>query len=140
MSVTLPVSIDVIISNDSPCPLWGASDLTGASEGRILSIPWKTCCRQNNTRPCVRCALGCPKKWKFCDSGQMLGEVIIKWFYFYHFWFRQLFERAKQKNKTKNKLCACADFLYGAQSIRNAAENYKKNCGFFGWVKIWKMM
>ena len=35
---------------------------------------------------------------------------------------------SEQCSKTKNTLCACADFLYGAQSIRNAAENYiKKN-------------
>ena len=31
-----------------------------------------------------------------------------------------------QKPKPKNALCACADFFLGAQSIRNAAENYIK--------------
>ena len=31
-----------------------------------------------------------------------------------------------QKPKPKNTLCACSDFFHGAQSIRNAAENYKK--------------
>ena len=46
-----------------------------------------------------------------------------------------------QKPKPKNAFCACADFLHGAQSIRNAAENYFfLNRGFFGWVKILKMM
>ena len=32
-------------------------------------------------------------------------------------------------------------FFHGAQSTRNAAENYKKIFrGFFGWIKMWKMM
>jgi len=29
-----------------------------------------------------------------------------------------------QKPKPKNTMCACADFFIGAQSIRNADENY----------------
>ena len=60
----------------------------------------------------------------------------------YYFRFRQLFERAMLKNQNqKIALCACADFFLGAQSIKNAAEDYKKkNRGFFGWVKIWKIM
>ena len=41
------------------------------------------------------------KKWKFCDSGQMMGEVIIKLFYLYYFRIRQLFERAMLKNQNQ---------------------------------------
>ena len=36
-----------------------------------------------------------------------------------------------QKPKPKNTLCACADFFHVAQSIRNAAENYKKKLRIF---------
>ena len=36
-----------------------------------------------------------------------------------------------QKPKPKNTLCACADFIHGAKSIRNAAENYKKKIADF---------
>ena len=65
----------------------------------------------------------------------MMGEVIIKWFYFYYFRFRQLFERALLKNQNQNL------FKWGAVNLRNAAENYKKKIrGFFGWIKIWKIM
>ena len=32
-----------------------------------------------------------------------------------------------QKPKPKNTLCACIDLFHGAQSVRNAAENYYKN-------------
>ena len=39
-----------------------------------------------------------PQKKKFCDRLELMGEVIIKWFYFYYFRFRQLFERALLKN------------------------------------------
>ena len=67
--------------------------------------------------------LGCPKK-KFCESWQVMGEVIIKWFYFYYFLFRQLFERAMLKNQNQF-------FFSGAQSTRNAAENYKKKIADF---------
>ena len=38
-----------------------------------------------------------------------------------------------QKPKPINTLCACADFFRGAQSIRNAAENYTKKIGDF-WL------
>ena len=38
-------------------------------------------------------------------------------------------------------MCACKDFFYGVQSIRNATETYSIFFrGFFGWVKIRKMM
>ena len=33
----------------------------------------------------------------------MMVEVIIKWIYFYYFWFRQLFERALLKNQNQNQ-------------------------------------
>ena len=46
-----------------------------------------------------------------------MDKVIIKWFYFYYFRFRQLFERALLKNQ--NQL-----FFHGAQSTRNAAKIY----------------
>ena len=84
-----------------------------------------------------------PKKWKFCDSGQMIGEVIMKWFYFYCFWFHQPYAPAMPKNQNQNALCAFAEFFFGAQSIliRNTAETYDIFFrGFFGWIKIWKMM
>ena len=32
-----------------------------------------------------------------------MGEIIIKWFYFYYFRFRQLFERALLKNQNQTK-------------------------------------
>ena len=55
---------------------------------------------------------GGPKKWKFCDSGQMMEEVIIKWFYFHYFWFHQLYAPAMPQNQNQTKtLCACKDFL-----------------------------
>ena len=56
------------------------------------------CCNNYNKV----CTLGCPKK-KFCDSGQLMGEVIIKGISFYYFRFRQLFERAMLK--TQNQDC-----------------------------------
>ena len=50
----------------------------------------------------VHCTLGCPKKKNiFCESWHMMGEVIIKWFYFYYFRSRQLFERALLKNQNQ---------------------------------------
>ena len=33
---------------------------------------------KNRKKKIYACTLGCPKKMKFCDSGQMMGEVIIK--------------------------------------------------------------
>ena len=54
----------------------------------------------------IYCTVGCPKKWKFCDSGQMMGEVTIKCFYFYYFRFRQLFKRAMLKNQNQKIHCA----------------------------------
>ena len=63
------------------------------------------------------------KNWKFYDSGQMMGELIIKWFDFYYFWFYQPYAPAMPKNQNQIiTLCAYADFFNGAQSIRNAAE------------------
>ena len=38
-----------------------------------------------------------------------------------------------QKPKPENTLCAWADFFHGAQSMRNAAENYKKKSQIF-WL------
>ena len=88
------------------------------------------------------CTLGCPKKYKFRDSGQTMGEIIIKWFYYYYFRFRQLFVRAMLKNQNQIIHCAHSHIsFFGAQSIRNAAENYKNKIRWiFGWVKIWKIM
>ena len=44
-----------------------------------------------------------------------------------------------QKPKPKKTLCACADFFRGAQSIRNAAENYITNfADFLVWYKYEK--
>ena len=56
-----------------------------------------------------------------------MGEVIIKWFYFYYFRFRQLFERALLKNQNQNL------FTWGAANLRNADENYKKKSRIF-WL------
>ena len=39
-----------------------------------------------------------PKK-KICESWQVMGEVIIKWFYYFR--FRHLFERALLKNQNQ---------------------------------------
>ena len=64
-----------------------------------------------------------PKNWKFCDSGQIMGKVIIKWFYLYYFWFNQPYALAMPKNQNQKIRCAHAQIFYGAQSIRNAAEN-----------------
>ena len=80
---------------------------------------------------CIRVS---PPKKKFCESWQVIGEVIIKWFYFYYFRFRQLFDWALLK--TQNQI----SFTWSAVNLKNAAENYKKKIrGFFVW-KIWKMM
>ena len=38
---------------------------------------------------------------KICDGLELMGEVIIKYFYFYYFRFRQLFERALLKNQNQ---------------------------------------
>ena len=38
---------------------------------------------------------------------------------------------AQKPNQKICTLCACADFFHGAQSIRNAAENYKKEIADF---------
>ena len=70
------------------------------------------------------CALGWPKKLKFCDSEQMMGEVIIKWFYFYYFWFHQPYAPAIPKNQNKKYILHMRIFFHGAQSIRNADETY----------------
>ena len=81
------------------------------------------------------------KNWKFCDSGQIMGEVIIKCFSFTIFDFINPTIQRCPKTQTKNTLCACADFSYRAQPIRNAAETYNVFFrGIFGWVKIWKMI
>ena len=67
------------------------------------------------------------KNRKFCDSGQMMGEVIKKMILLLYFRFRQLFDRAKHKNYNQKIRCAHAHFFflnYGEQSIRNAAKNY----------------
>ena len=53
-----------------------------------------------------------PKKYKFCDSWQMMGEVITKLFYFYYFRFRQLFERAMFKNQNQKIHCAYAQIFF----------------------------
>ena len=79
--------------------------------------------RKNFVQAIVQCTLGCPKKTNiFCESWHMMGEVIIKWFYFYYFRFRQLFERALLKNQNQ---------IFFAW--RNAAGNYeKKTLRIFG--------
>ena len=80
------------------------------------------------------------KKWKFCDSGKMMGEVIIKWFYFYFFRFRQLLERAMLKPKLQILRCAHAQKQMGRIYYKNAAENYrkKKNEIFLVWSQYGK--
>ena len=70
----------------------------------------------------VQCTLGWPKK-KICEWLELMGEVIIKWFYFYYFRYRQLFERTLLKN-------------HGAQSTRNAAENYMKKIRGFSEILL----
>ena len=71
------------------------------------------------------CTLGCPKKNVFCESWHMMGEVIIKWFYFYYFRFRQLFERALLKNQNQHF------FFQGAQSQGMPLKLLKKNFADF---------
>ena len=68
----------------------------------------------------------------------MMGEVIIKWFYFYYCWFHQPYAPAMNKNQNQKICCAHAQiFFNGAQSIRNAAESFPR---IFWFCKIWKMM
>ena len=56
------------------------------------------------------------RNWKFYDSGPMMGEVIMKWFYFYYFWFTQPYVPTMPKNQNKNIRCVHAQiFFYGAQ-------------------------
>ena len=61
----------------------------------------------------------------------MMAEVIIKWFYFYYFWFHQPYAQAMHKNQ-KYVVRMRRFFFYGAQSTRNAAETYIFFVGFFG--------
>ena len=80
-------------------------------------------------------------KSKFCDSGQMIGEVIIKWFYFLLFSISSTIRASNvQKPKPKNTLCACAIFFEGGNQWIMPLKIVKKKRGFFGWVKIWKIM
>ena len=63
----------------------------------------------------------------FHEPVHMMGEVIIKWFYFYYFRFRQLFERALLKNQNH------FFFTWSAVNLRNAAENlFLKKSRIFG--------
>ena len=49
--------------------------------------------------------------------------------------------RSSDAQKPKQKLRMLRFYLYGAQSISNAAETYNIFFrGFFGWVKIWKII
>ena len=60
------------------------------------------------------CTLGCPKK---IGNYKMILILI--------FLFHQPYVPAMPKKpKPKNTLCACADFLYRTQPIRNATEKY----------------
>ena len=61
----------------------------------------------------------------------MMGEVIIKWFYFYYF-INPTLQRCQ---KTKKYVVRTQRFFfYGAQSIRNAAETYNV---FFSRIFLW---
>ena len=74
---------------------------------------------------CLAIRVSPPPKKKFCDNEQMMGEVIIKWIYFYFFRFCQLFERAMLKNQNQPlKIIKknFADFLVGSK--------YEKWCKF----------
>ena len=63
-----------------------------------------------------------------------MGEVIIKWFYFYYFRFCRLFERAMLKNQNQKIHCAHAQiFSLRNNSIRNAAKNDFKKSRIF-WL------
>ena len=76
-------------------------------------------------------------------SVQIIGEVIMKWFHFYYFWFHQhLYVPVMPKNQNQKIYCAHAQFFFnGVQPIRNAAEIYNIFfINFFGWVNIWKIM
>ena len=102
-----------------------------------------------------------PKNWKLCDSGQMMGEVIIKLFYSYYFWFHQPYAPAmpkiqNQKIRSAHKQIfswsaakkACRWNLYFFSQMENyvihmrikISENPRK--GFFtiaglgGWTKF----
>ena len=66
--------------------------------------------QDNKIESTIICTLGCPKK-KFYDSGQMIGEVILKWFYLYYFRFRQLFERAMFKNQNQKYIVRMRRFF-----------------------------
>ena len=62
------------------------------------------------------------QKMKFCDSGQMMCEVILILLFSISSTIRA---SNAQKPKPKNTLWVCADFFQEVQSIKNAAENYK---------------
>ena len=72
------------------------------------------------------CTLGWPKK-KFCDGLELMGEIIIKLFYFYYFRFRQLFERALLQNQNQ--------ILFSMERSQQGMllKIIKKNRGFF-WL------
>ena len=53
-----------------------------------------------------------PKKLKFCDSGQMMDEVIIKWFYFYYFLFHLPYTPAMPKKQNQKIRCAQAQIFF----------------------------
>ena len=71
---------------------------------------------------------------KICDSGQMMGEVIIKWIYFYYIRFRQLFERAMLKNQNQKMHCAHAQIFSTERSQLGMPLKImrKKNSRIFG--------
>ena len=64
------------------------------------------------------------KNWKFCDSGQMMGEVIMNWFYFTIFDFVNYSTEQCSKSKLQILRCAHAQKQMGRICYKNAAETY----------------
>ena len=64
----------------------------------------------------------------------MMGEVVIKWVYFYYFRFRQLFVREMLKPKLQILRCAHAQKQMGRIYYKNAAENYIKKDSRIFWL------
>ena len=67
-----------------------------------------------------------PKKLKFFDSRQLMGEVIIKWFYFYYFSFHQPYAPAMHKNPNQKMRCMHTFFLWSAGNKRFCVLKFSK--------------
>ena len=87
----------------------------------------------------VHCTLGCPKK---NSVSRGIWWVRLLWNDFAFTIFDFVHYSSERCSKPKLRLLRCvAQKTVGRMKCKNATENYKKkNRGFFGWIKIWKMM